>query len=104
MDEYIINNNNSISSKETFNFFKLKFNRIDKIKRNYYAYLNNIKENIFTNVTKMSYMFYGCSSLISLPDISNWNTSKVTNMSYMFYDCNSLLSLPDISILRMLLV
>ena len=33
-------------------------------------------------------MFYGCSSLSSLPDISNWNTNNVTDMNYMFYECN----------------
>ena len=45
----------------------------------------------------MSYMFYYCGSLNSLPDISNWNTSNVTDMSYMFFNCSSLKSLPDIS-------
>ena len=42
-------------------------------------------------------MFYNCTSLSSLPEISKWNTSNVTNMSYMFYNCTSLSSLPDIS-------
>jgi len=50
-----------------------------------------------SKVTNMSHIFEGCSSLTSLPDISKWNTSKVTNMSYMFNECSSLLSLPDIS-------
>ena len=45
----------------------------------------------------MSDMFYGCSSLLSLPDISKLNTQSVTNMNYMFYRCLSLTSLPDIS-------
>ena len=45
----------------------------------------------------MSYMFYGCSSLTSLSDISKWNINNVTNMSYMFYGCSSLTSLFDIS-------
>ena len=45
----------------------------------------------------MSYMFYGCSSLSSLPDISKWNFNNVIDMSYMFYGCSSLSSLPDIS-------
>ena len=49
------------------------------------------------NVTDMRFMFGECSSLLSLPDISNWNTNKVTKMSYMFYGCSSLSSLPDIS-------
>ena len=42
-------------------------------------------------------MFCECQSLISLPDISKWNTNNVTNMSRMFQQCSSLLSLPDIS-------
>ncbi len=45
----------------------------------------------------MSNMFYGCRSLISLPDISNWNTSNVEYMDGMFSECYSLISLPDIS-------
>ena len=42
-------------------------------------------------------MFYNCNSLISLPDISKWNTTNVTTMSYMYCNCRSLKSLPDIS-------
>ena len=37
-----------------------------------------------SNITSMSNMFYNCSSLISLPDISKWNTKNVTNMSGIF--------------------
>ena len=48
-------------------------------------------------VTHMRNMFYGCSSLSSLPDISKWNTSNVIDMRNMFYGCSSLSSLPDIS-------
>ena len=47
--------------------------------------------------TDISYMFYGCSSLISLSDISNWDTKNVHNMSCIFFGCSSLISLPDIS-------
>ena len=49
------------------------------------------------NVTDMSFMFYECSSLSSLPDISKININNVTNMNLMFFKCSSLLSLPDIS-------
>ena len=45
----------------------------------------------------MSYMFYECYALSSLPDISKWDTKNVTNMSYMFYNCTLLKSFPDIS-------
>ena len=51
----------------------------------------------YYTVTDMRYMFYECSSLSSLPDISRWNTNNVTNMSAMFYECSSLSFLPDIS-------
>ena len=49
------------------------------------------------NVTSMCNMFQECSSLTCLPDISKWNTSNVKDMKYMFYGCLSLLYLPDIS-------
>ena len=49
------------------------------------------------NITDMSYMFAGCSSLSNLPDISKWNTNNVTNMSSMFSGCSSLSNLYDIS-------
>ena len=42
-------------------------------------------------------MFYGCSSLSSLPDISKWNTNNVNYMSNIFKGCSSLSSLPAIS-------
>ena len=56
-----------------------------------------IKLKGIAQVTSMEDMFSGCSSLLSLPDISNWNTYNITNMSYLFNGCRSLLSLPDIS-------
>ena len=43
----------------------------------------------------MSWMFCGCSSLVSLPDISKWNINKVINMRNMFWGCKLLKSLPD---------
>ena len=35
-------------------------------------------------------MFYGCSSLLSLPDISKWETKNVTNINGMFGKCSLL--------------
>ena len=49
----------------------------------------------YFNVTNMDFMFYGCNSLMSLPDISNWNTSNVINMSFMFDKFNDLLDIPS---------
>ena len=45
----------------------------------------------------MNELFSNCSSLLSLPDISNWDTSDVISMSKIFYNCKSLSILPDIS-------
>ena len=41
------------------------------------------------NVTDMSGMFYGYSSLESI-DLSSFNTNNVTDMICMFYGCSSL--------------
>ena len=44
------------------------------------------------NVTDMSWMFHGCSSLKEL-NLNNFNTNNVTNMSYMFSKCSDELKL-----------
>ena len=49
------------------------------------------------SIVNMSYMFYECSSLYSLSDISNWDFSKVKNLDYMLLGCSSLSELPDFS-------
>ena len=55
------------------------------------AYFNHL--NIDTSqVTDMSYMFYGCERIENI-DLSYFNTSQVTDMSYMFYDCMELKTL-----------
>ena len=59
--------------------------------------LPDISEWNTTNVTNMSGMFSYCKSLKSLPDISKWDTTNVKDMSHMFSYCKSLKSLPDIS-------
>ena len=48
------------------------------------------------NITDMNSMFSNCISLTSL-NLSNFNTDKVIDMSYMFSNCKSLISL-DLSI------
>ena len=45
----------------------------------------------------MSYMFSRCTSLISLPDISKWNTENIEKIADMFDECDLLLALPDLS-------
>ena len=50
-----------------------------------------------SKVESMKGMFQLCQGLMAIPDISNWNTNNVTDMSYLFNGCSSLISLPDIS-------
>ena len=52
---------------------------------------------LLNRLTNISGMFWECKLLISLPDISKWNTSNAYHMNYIFKECNSLISLPDIS-------
>ena len=61
---------------------------------NYHEYLNKGKLEIklidIKNISDFSYMFSGCLSLISLPDISNMNLNKITNLRGKFFYCSSL--------------
>ena len=94
-------------NKNQINKEKLEIKLIEtKIITNFYNMFNNCSELISLpdisewdtiNVTNISNMFYKCSSLLSLSDISKWNTENVTKMSFMFDNCSSLKSLPDIS-------
>ena len=67
-----------------------------------YRYTNpkktvSIKLKGINNITNMSEMFYDCNTLLSLPDISKWNTENITSMKGIFFRCGLLASLPDIS-------
>ena len=42
-------------------------------------------------------MFSNCSSLISLPDLSKWNTETHEDMKYLISDCISLSFYPIIT-------
>ena len=50
-----------------------------------------------SEVTDVSYLFSGCISLKSLPDISMWNTSNITDISNLFSRLYEIKFLPDIS-------
>ena len=82
IDYYNYYNNNNES--------KIKIKLIENKTYSFFSGYNN-------GITNMSHMFDGCSSLLSLPDISKWNTNNVIYMEDMFYKCSSLSSLPDIS-------
>ena len=48
-------------------------------------------------IRNMSEIFYSCSTIIRLPDISLWNMRFVSDISYMFDGCSALKCLPNIS-------
>jgi len=91
--------------KNKISQLQIKLEDINNIRNMSYMFSNctslislpDISEMNTNNITDMSYMFRNCSSLSSLSNISKWNTKNVTNMSGMFCDCSSLSSLPDIS-------
>ena len=56
-----------------------------------------IKLKEYKPIMNMFAMFGECSSLISLPDICNYDMCKVTNIRSIFFKCSSLNSLSDIS-------
>jgi len=55
-----------------------------------------IKIKGIENIINMGYMFEGCSSLLSLPDISKWNIANANDIKYMFSGCSSLSNLNGI--------
>ena len=108
--DYIMNGKEYKLSKE----LKIDFSKTSKIEVKLTG-VNNISDASFmfdkceaissfgavkwntANIKNMSFMFYDCSSVLNLPDMSKWNTSNVENMKYMFYNCASITSMPDIS-------
>ena len=74
--------------------YTIEYSFLDNLSRTHFMfadceYLTNIDLLKFNNVKNMSYMFYGCSSLIEL-NFSKKQTLNIEDMSYMFYGCQSL--------------
>ena len=85
IDEYNNTYINNISTIKTYN----EENNKDSL----LTYLESFK--LEYNYVNLKYMFYNCSSLSSLPDISNWNTSNLKNKNDMFSGCNKSLKIPN---------
>ena len=90
-----LENLSSVSKIGNNYYIKNSLNMTDKIED--FINFNQPSFSYINNITNINQMFSGCITLISLPDISKWDTSKVINMEAIFNECNSLLSLPDIS-------
>ena len=84
-NEKEIRNNCEISiNKKKIKFtYNYKFDKKGKYK---------IKLLLNKPLINANFMFFKCSSLISL-DLSNFNTDMAINMNHMFYECSSLTSL-----------
>ena len=74
----IIYDNEEIELKENLN--------VDSIKEKIEIRLKGIQKIMNSNR-----MFYGCKSLISIPDIIKWDLSKVKEKNEMFKGCNQLI-------------
>ena len=87
--------------KKNKDFCKIIYNKKEYDLIDYFEFSKEINNDILeiqltgiNKITDMSSMFYGCYSLVSLPDISEWNTFKVKDMSKLFKSCSSLKYLP----------
>ena len=110
--KYKIDKNDKFNEEVQIFGFEFVFNNAKKCHINYNKKydlsknfnIKDIKENTFeiklvniSNITNMSYMFSECTSLLSVSDLSKWDTSNITDMSYVFYGCSSLTKLSGIS-------
>ena len=51
---------------------------------------NSLSIKLINKISDIRYMFDGCSSLLSLPNISSWDTNNVIDISGMFNGCSFL--------------
>ena len=91
--------NNTVKSLLSEYFNKLNTNILES-KDSYFKDIPSLIE--ISNIckwkpTEANSMFHGCSSLKSVPDISNWNIDNLITIHSMFYNCTKLISIPDIS-------
>ena len=91
-NQYYLNNNENLSDSNIYLENSNENSTILEVSEQKNANLFSSKENFqfyiplsFNRITNMMGMFYKCNSLISLPDISKWNTSNVEEMSNMCY-------------------
>ena len=95
--EKAIDSNRSANSKSFYNdnsepsAISLKSNNYISINDSLNKEYILLSNKIFCNITNMDSMLYGCSSLISLPDLSKFDTKNVINMNSMFSKCSSLI-------------
>ena len=100
-DQFIINN------KHLKNKISIIFDNKTYEFEQYFNFKNINDKNTLTikltgmnEFTDVSHMFDGCESLLSVSQMSNWDSSQIINMKCMFNRCKNLISLSDISYLN----
>ena len=89
---FVENNKNKIKIEiEGKEYELMEYYKINN--KNKYLHIK-IKE--IENVTDMSYMFSGCSSLSNIKALQNWNVSNGNNFSFIFSECSSLLDIKEL--------
>ena len=83
--------NNNYFEYSSFNeySFSLTFFKLKNGDKNVFIEFKNYKKgNILA--TDLKYMFFGCSSLLSITSLSKINTNNIFDMSHMFENCSLL--------------
>ena len=103
LNEYIYIEDLDQEQKE--NEFEIELELIDSMTDLSYMFdgcssLLSVNDNFIFNgmkISKMDHLFYNCTSLTKLSFFRGWDISNVTDMSYLFFNCSSLTSIPFIS-------
>ena len=84
----IKSSDNNIIEYSSFykNSFSFKSLKIKGLNINKYLYKNSKKNIIIAK--DLGYMFYGCSSLLSITGLSKIKTSNIPNMDHIFENCS----------------
>ena len=69
---------------------------ISSLKPTEFSGINNLLYLSKIIVINIKYMFAGCELLLSLPDLSKWNTKNVINMEYMLNYLRKIVNQRDI--------
>ena len=79
--EKIFSSSEKSSFYDSMDIRKSNIYYISSSYKNFFSGFTNLSSLKKIRVTNMNNMFYGCKSLISLPDLSKWNTDKVIDIN-----------------------
>jgi surface protein len=88
---------NSLEYLPDISKWKFKYNSNDNQKNSQWFPYNIDRKGFNQGGIHMRYLFYNCSNLKEIPDISKWGASQINDMCLMFSRCSSIKKIPDIS-------